>query len=200
MILMSRIKLFFVLGFLCYLLIACESPRVYTREDFIDRALELATFLTDNYKEEDFISNQDSLLFSTETGDTITFFVIGNRMLELVFQSAWDEGDSFDTIHCGYALSTKLGTKDENQYVYVQIRHSPPGFVTKDIWSDIFAELRCPNGTQFYMAETDSYAAYEWKENKDTIHIVYANMTCTLKKNIGIVKFTCDEHSFELVQ
>ena len=202
--LMRGAKLVFVLGVLCSLLMSCERPRIYTREDFIGRTLELATFLTDNYtikESPNWDRNvKDSLSFMTEEKNLITFYVLYNSIMENIFYSAWEEGDPFDTIHDGFNLKTRLMTKDLEQFFDIDIHHGPRIELRKDYWTDTHARLSSTNGKLGYDIETETYAPYEWKETEDTIFITYANMTCTLKKNVGIVKFTCDEHSWELVQ
>ena len=203
--LMRGAKLVFVLGVLCSLLMSCEErPRIYTREDFIGRTLELATFLTDNYAIKESTNwdrnVKDSLSFMTEEKNLITFYVLYNSIMENIFYSAWEEGDPFDTIHDGFNLKTRLMTKDLEQFFDIDIHHGPRIEWRKDYWTDTYARLSSTNGKFGYDIETETYAPYEWKETEDTIFITYANMTCTLKKNVGIVKFTCDEHSWELVQ
>ena len=201
---MRGAKLVFVLGVLCSLLMSCERPRIYTREDFIGRTLELATFLTDNYTIKESTNwdrnVKDSLSFMTEEKNLITFYVLYNSIMENIFYSAWEEGDPFDTIHDGFNLKTRLMTKDLEQFFDIDIHHGPRIELRKDYWTDTYARLSSTNGKLGYDRETETYAPYEWKETEDTIFITYANMTCTLKKNVGIVKFTCDEHSWELVQ
>ena len=202
--LMRVAKLVFVLGVLCSLLMSCERPRIYTREDFIGRTLELATFLTDNYtikESPNWDRNvKDSLSFMTEEKNLITFYVLYNSIMEKIFYSAWEEGDPFDTIHDGFNLKTRLMTKDLEQFFDIDIHHGPRIQWMEDSWTDTYARLSSTNGKLGYDIETETYAPYEWKETEDTIFITYANMTCTLKKKVGIVKFTCDEHSWELVQ
>lgn len=201
---MRGAKLVFVLGVLCSLLMSCERPRIYTREDFIGRTLELATFLTDNYAIKESTNwdrnVKDSLSFMTEEKNLITFYVLYNSIMEKIFYSAWEEGDPFDTIHDGFNLKTRLMTKDLEHFFDIDIHHGPRIQWMEDSWTDTYARLSSTNGKFGYDIETETYAPYEWKETEDTIFITYANMTCTLKKNVGIVKFTCDEHSWELVQ
>ena len=210
---MKTAKILFILNVVGCLLISCERPRTcYTREDFIGRTMELATFLTDNYKET--LSSHihyveidgvwtiasDSVVFKTETGDTIPFYVTTNYIYERVYEYAWDEGDPFETIHKGFSLYTELETIDEKQFISIDVNHGPPTPYMKDCWTETFAYLRSSNGKPMYDIETDTEAEYEWKETKDSIFICNANMTCTLKKNVGIVKFTCDEHSWVLIE
>lgn len=193
---MKTTKHLFILSIVCCLLIACERPRTYyTREDFIDRALELATFLTDNYTVYDSI-----LSFKTEVGDTVPFNVKDNDFHENVFYSAWEEGDLFDTIHEGFHLATRLKEIDNEQYITIEINHGPTINFLEGYKTDTYSRLLSTNGKLLYDIETDTYGEYEWKETNDTIFIRYANMTCTLKKNVGIVKFTCDEHSWVLIE
>lgn len=184
-------------------LVACERSTIYTREDFIDRTLELATFLTDNYaiKESSRWSEvEDSLLFKTEEKGTTTFYVLSNSVREDVYYSAWDEGSPVDTIYNGFILMTELVTKYSEQSFIIEIHHGPRIHLREDYWTDTYARLYGLNRKPPYDVETGTYAPYEWEEIGDTISIVYSNMTCVLKKNVGIVKFTCDEHSWELVQ
>lgn len=201
---MRGAKLFFMLGILCSLLMSCEErPRIYTREDFIGRVLELATYLTDNYTEkktEDFDVVGDSVLFKMETGDVKAFWVIRNYVEEIVFETAWNEGDVIDTIHEGFDLKTKLLARNSEQFMEICIHHGPSIRLLEDYWTDTYATLSSTKGEPLYDIFTDTYAPYEWQETKDTIYIVCGNMTCTLKKDVGIVKFTCDEHFWELVQ
>lgn len=197
-------KLFFVLGMLCSLLMSCEErPRIYTREDFIDRALELATFLTNNYIEkgsQDFDIAGDSILFKIETGDTITYVITENYIEELVFVDAWEPGEPWDTTHNGFMLNTALKDKNSEHSFGVTLHHGlqMPSWEKHDTVT--YAVLFSMNRASAYDVVTEASTPYEWKETEDTIFITSANMTCTLKKNVGIVKFTCDEHSWELVQ
>lgn len=181
--LMRGAKLVFVLGVLCSLLMSCEErPRIYTREDFIDRALELATFLTDNYE------IGDSILFKTERGDTAFFYVRINSFEERVFYPELEEDGMIPTLqHDGYDIQTYLKSLDDNEQLMVRFVHGPN------------SNKRIPVAIVDCM-DHDIYAPYEWKETDDTIFISDGDMTCTLKKNVGIVKITCDEHSWELVQ
>lgn len=201
---MKNIQIIIVLVLLCSVLIACERQRISTREDFIDRALELASFLTDNYTEkspEDFDVIGDSILFEVETGDTMTFLIRRNYIRELEFESLeWYDGASVDTIHEGFDLTTQLVAKNSEQSLSVTLHHGLKIHFTEDYWTDTYAHLYSTNGKPLYDIATNTDAPYEWKETEDTIFITYANMTCTLKRNVGIVKFTCDEHSWELVQ
>ena len=180
--LMRVAKLVFVLGVLGSLLMSCERPRIYTREDFIDRALELATFLTDNYE------IGDSILFKTELGDTAFFYVRINSFEESVFYPELEEEDMIPTLqHGGYDIQTYLNSLDDNEQLVVRLIHAPS---SEKITTQ--AILDCINH--------DIYGMKEWNETDDTIFISDGDMTCTLKKNVGIVKITCDEHSWELVQ
>lgn len=192
---MKTAKLLFITSIVGFLLIACERPHIYTSEDFIDRAMEIATFLTDNYT-----INESILSFKTETGDTVPFYVKDNRFFEKVYYSAWEEGESFDTIHEGFSMATCLQEIDKKQYMTVVINHGPTINFLEGYNTDTYAHLISINGKLLYDIETDTYREYEWRETTDTIFIHYANMTCTLKKNIGIVKYTCDEHSWELIE
>ena len=199
---MKVTKLLIVLCFFCCILIACERPRVYTREDFIDRTLELATFLTDNYTERK-SSNiaGDTVVFKMDSGDLTTFLVEINYIQELVYDGyAWNEGDPVNTIHDGFDLMTRLVSTDPELFFYIKLHYGPPIRWSNDNWTDTYATLLSTYGKLLYDPEKDTSGPYEWKETEDTISIVYANMTCTLKKNVGIVKITCDEHSWELVQ
>ena len=199
---MKPIKLLVTVCVLCCILLSCERPTVYTREDFIDRTLELATFLTDNYteKKSDNIKG-DSVVFKKNSGDLTTFFVEFNYILEEVYESlAWNEGAPIDTIHNGFNLMTKLVSKDAEQFFYIRLHHGPRIRFQEDYWTDTYPRFSGLNLKPRYDAETGTYGPYEWKETEDTISIVYSNITCILKKNVGIVKFTCDEHAWELVQ
>ena len=179
---MKITKLFVVLGCLCCIMIACERQKVYTREDFIERSLELATFLTDNYE------IGDSILFKTERSDTAFFYVRINSFEELVFYPELEEEGMIPTLqHSGYYIQTYLNSIDDNEQLVVQLIHGPS---SKKITTQ--AILDCINH--------DIYGMKEWNETNDTIFIREGDMTCTLKKNVGIVKFTCDENSWELIR
>lgn len=196
---MKRIKLL-SLCILCFALMSCngkgnnpEEPTQVDSKQLKAKALELATYLTNNY------TVGDSIFFKTETGETEEFIVELNNFEELTEIVEAEGGDkemgdddndvegqeTFSTNVVGYKMYTALQSK--NTHIQAQLF-----YMLEDGKTYI-------EGTIVLNKKYDSDRSYTTKDDK-TIKIMIADKSCTLQKNVGIVKVYGNQHSWVLIQ
>ena len=199
---MKATKFLFSLCILCCALMSCngqgnnpEEPAQEELKQMKAEALELATYLTDNY------IVGDSIFFKTETGETEEFRVELNYFEELseTIEAEGgdkeegdddddDEGDgeeTFSTNVVGFKMSTVLQSK--NTSIQVQL-----SYMLED--KETYIE-----GILVINKRPDLDRSYTTKED-EIIKITIADKSCTLQKNVGIVKVYGNQHSWELIQ
>lgn len=196
---MKRTKILFSLYILCCALISCDGsgnnlkePTQMEFEQLKAEAIELATYLTDNY------TVGDSIFFKTETGETEGFIVELNYFEELaeVFEAEGDDkemGDDeddkgeeiFSNNVVGYKMCTAL--KNENAHIQVKLFYMLENGKT-------YIE-----GTIVLNKNYDLDRSYTTRDG-ETIKIMVADKSCILQKLVGIVKVCGNQHSWELIQ
>lgn len=198
---MKATKFLFSLCILCCALMSCNgkgnNPEEPTQEELKQlkaEALELATYLTDNY------NVGDSIFFKTETGETEGFIVELNyfeELSEIIEAEGGDketgddddddeEGDeNFSVNVVGYKMSTVLQSK--NTSIQVQL-----SYMLED--KETYVE-----GILVINKRPDLDRSYTTKED-EIIKIMIADKSCTLQKNVGIVKVYGNQHFWELIQ
>ena len=104
---MKAIHLIFSIMLTCSMLVSC-NPNEPTPEELKQKALELATYLSDNYQV------GDSVFFETETGETEGFVVQGNEFIPLQISNEPDYGEDVKFILEGYYISTVFKSENTN--------------------------------------------------------------------------------------
>lgn len=194
---MKTTKLF--LGILlCCTLFSCggsgnrpEEPTQEEQNEMKEKALELATFLTDNY------SVGDSVFFTTETGEKEGFVVSQNRFEELneIIEGEGeepeeddinDEGEEpFSVVAAGYKMVTKL--QNTSNTILIELfymsengkAYTDGAIVLNNKWST-----------------ERSYVTV----NDETVTIRQSDRSCTMQKNIGIISIFVNKHYWNLIQ
>ena len=92
----------------CSMLVSCNLNEP-TPEELKKKALELATYLSDNYQV------GDSVFFETETGETEGFVVLGNEFTPLLISNEPEDfGEDVKFILEGYYISTVFKSENTN--------------------------------------------------------------------------------------
>ena len=176
--------LLFAASAVCF--ISCNDP-LPTQEELKaieEQALELKTFLTDNYTE------GDSIFFQRETGE-IEGFIVKANYFDRSDMSVPPEGyiGKFDIVTTGYKLRTYLKSAENVLDVVFSCLIND-----KKLEVDGFCRIR--NEEHSY----DELPICQTTIGEDTIRITTGETECILIKNIGIVKVSNNQLVFELVQ
>ena len=165
----------------CSMLVSCNLNEP-TPEEFKQKALELATYLSDNYQV------GDSVFFETETGETEGFVVYENDFVEHKISNEPDDGEEFKIIVSSYLIRTAFSSKNNNIRIelYCYIRDE-----------DIIEEGSIWVSGPLSIEDLDNYI---YDSNENNIHITLGDNCCTLSKNVGIVQVSGKGHTWTLKQ
>ena len=176
--------LLFAASAVCF--ISCNDP-LPTQEELKaieEQALELKTFLTDNYTE------GDSIFFQRETGEIEGFIVKANYFdrSDVIIPPEGYIG-KFDTVTTDYKLRTYLKSAENVLDVMFSC-------LTNDKKLEVYGMCRIRNEEH----SNDELPICQTTIGEDTIRITTGETECILIKNIGIVKVSNNQLVFELVQ
>lgn len=144
-----------------------------------ETAIELASFLTDNY------SQGDSIFFNTDDGAIEGFVVEQNYYEELTELIEPEEGEEVGIYVTGYKMQTILRSK--NNTIMVQLFCTREG---KGICIDGAVVINNQYSTSRSDIETTAAS----------ISIKVGNQTCVLQKGIGITNVRNGQYSWSLPQ
>ena len=173
---MKKINSFLAIMLMCSVLASCNQ-NVPNQEEMKQKALELASFLTDNY------SQGDSIFFKTETGNTEGFIVEQNRFDELYISSEPDRGEEFKLLPGSYIMGTIL--RSHKNRIFVSINCS---MTSNEVYGVLYIndELDLDDSNLI---------------NKDeTLTISIADKSCVMQKNIGITAITGGKRTWTLIK
>lgn len=183
---MKHLNYLFLMCIMCCTLISCNDP-LPTQEELKaieEQALELKTFLTDNYTE------GDSIFFQRETGE-IEGFVVKANYFDRLDVSIPPEGyiGKFDIVTTGYKLRTYLKSAENALDVMFSCSIN-----NKKL--EVYGMCRIRNEEHSY----DELPICQTTIGEDTIRTTIGEIESILVKNIGIVKVAENQNTWELVQ
>ena len=166
----------------CSMLVSCNLNEP-TPEELKKKALELATYLSDNYQV------GDSVFFETETGETEGFVVQVSEFFPMQISNEPDFGEEYKLICQGYRIATALKSKNTLLFVKLELNSFTP---------PVYPEV---NGTVRINGDWgDSNVEPITTVKEDFVYIDNGDMHCTLAKNIGIVQVSGKGHTWTLKQ
>ena len=162
----------------CSMLVSCNLNEP-TPEELKKKALELATYLSDNYQV------GDSVFFETETGETEGFVVLGNEFTPLLISNEPEDfGEDVKFILEGYYISTVFKSENTNFLVDLLLK------------SNEYPKVICRASINDWMYFEEPITTVK----EDFVYIDNGDMHCTLSKNIGIVQVSGKGHTWTLKQ
>ena len=174
---MKAFNQFFTIMLLCSVLVSCNQNEP-DPEEMKQKAVELATFLSDNY------SKGDSVFFVTETGKTEGFVV---KASELFTKQISDEELKF--ILEGYAIYTILESSNKT-YFDIEMHlnsYTPP------VYPEVYGNISIS-----YNWGSSSNGEPITTVKEDSIFINRGDESCVLVKNVGIVSISSRDHTWTL--
>ena len=162
----------------CSMLVSCNLNEP-TPEELKKKALELATYLSDNYQV------GDSVFFETETGETEGFVVLGNEFTPLLISNEPEDfGEDVKFILEGYYISTVFKSENTNFLVDLLLK------------SNEYPKVICRASINDWMYYEEPVITV----TEESICFCQSDIRFTLSKNIGIVQVSGKGHTWTLKQ
>ena len=161
----------------CSMLVSC-NPNEPTPEELKQKALELATYLSDNYQV------GDSVFFETETGETEGFVVQGNEFIPLLISNEPDYGEDVKSILEGYCISTVFKSENTNFLVELFLK------------SNEYPKVICRASINDWMYFEEPVITV----TEESIFFCQSDIRFTLSKNVGLVQVSGKGHTWTLKQ
>lgn len=174
---MKAIHLIFSIMLTCSMLVSC-NPNEPTPEELKQKALELATYLSDNYQV------GDSVFFETETGETEGFVVQGNEFIPLQISNEPDYGEDVKFILEGYYISTVFKSENTNFLVELFLK------------SNEYPKVICRASINDWMYFEEPLITV----TEESIFFCQSDIRFTLSKNVGLVQVSGKGHTWTLKQ
>lgn len=174
---MKAIHLIFSIMLTCSMLVSC-NPNEPTPEELKQKALELATYLSDNYQV------GDSVFFETETGETEGFVVQGNEFIPLQISNEPDYGEDVKFILEGYYISTVFKSENTNFLVELFLK------------SNEYPKVICRASINDWMYFEEPVITV----TEESIFFCQSDIRFTLSKNVGLVQVSGKGHTWTLKQ
>lgn len=159
------------------MLVSC-NPNEPTPEELKQKALELATYLSDNYQV------GDSVFFETETGETEGFVVQGNEFIPLQISNEPDYGEDVKFILEGYYISTVFKSENTNFLVELFLK------------SNEYPKVICRASINDWMYFEEPVITV----TEESIFFCQSDIRFTLSKNVGLVQVSGKGHTWTLKQ
>lgn len=159
------------------MLVSCNLNEP-TPEELKQKALELATYLSDNYQV------GDSVFFETETGETEGFVVLGNEFTPLQISNEPDEGEDVKFILEGYYISTVFKSENTNFVVELFLK------------SNEYPKVICRASINYWMYFEEPVITV----TEESIFFCQGDIRFTLSKNVGLVQVSGKGHTWTLKQ
>ena len=172
---MKAIHLIFSIMLTCSMLVSC-NPNEPTPEELKQKALELATYLSDNYQV------GDSVFFETETGETEGFVIQGNEFIPLQISNEPDEGEDVKFIFEGYYISTVFKSENTNFLVELFLK------------SNEYPKVICRASINDWMYFEEPVITV----TEESIFFCQSDIRFTLSKNVGLVQVSGKGHTWTL--
>ena len=172
---MKAIHLIFSIMLTCSMLVSC-NPNEPTPEELKQKALELATYLADNYQV------GDSVFFETETGETEGFVVQGNEFIPLLISNEPDYGEDVKFILEGYYISTVFKSENTNFLVELFLK------------SNEYPKVICRASINDWMYFEEPVIIV----TEESIFFCQSDIRFTLSKNVGLVQVSGKGHTWTL--
>ena len=185
---MKPTKVVLALCMTCCMLISCKEeknepnqPTPPSQTSMTEKAKEVATYLTDNY------AVGDSVFFVTKTGDTEGFIVRQNYFLELIYTPEYDFGEPEPEPELtGYKLRTFLESPKDTFDILISVTKSLNGSIIIDGGITINREY--------------DFSTNYTNMNEDSITLIIADKSCTLRKNVGLTRVQNNSSTWDLIQ
>ena len=161
----------------CSMLVSCNLNEP-TPEELKQKALELATYLSDNYQV------GDSVFFKTETGETEGFVIRGNEFFPLQISNEPDEGEDVKFILEGYYISTVFKSENTNFLVELFLK------------SNEYPKVICRASINDWMYFEEPVITV----TEESIFFCQSDIRFTLSKNVGLVQVSGKGHTWTLKQ
>lgn len=195
-----KAKTFLLIALSCMLLMGCKKtknePETPYKDELKETALEIASYLTDNYQEGDSVY---FLRTDLATGETVTEgFVVKENIFSEMDDSEIDaprkrgneddddkdEDEDDDEDDVFYRLCTAL--KSARNQVLIEL--------------NVYKERGkiCTDG--FFIINASEFAEGRTIKKDGQLTIVEDEMKCTLRKNTGVVSVLGKKYSWELVE
>ena len=174
---MKAIHLIFSIMLMCCMLVSCNQNEP-TTEELKQKALELATYLSDNYQV------GDSVFFETETGETEGFVVLGNEFTPLQVSNEPDFGEDVKFILEGYYISTVFKSENTNFLVELFLK------------SNEYPKVICRASINDWMYFEEPVITV----TEESIFFCQSDIRFTLSKNVGLVQVSGKGHTWTLKQ
>lgn len=173
---MKAIKSLLVILLISSMLVSCNQNEP-DPEVMKQKALELATFLSDNYQV------GDSVYFENETGEIEVFVVQVNEFIPKQISNEPNREEDFKWEIIGYRIATSL--KSENSHLLVELD------LNRNMYPEVYGMVRI-NDDWSYTGEPITIV------KEDSIYINHGDKSCTLAKNVGIIHASWEEHIWTL--
>ena len=172
---MKAIHLIFSIMLTSSMLVSCNLNEP-TPEELKQKALELATYLSDNYQV------GDSVIFKTETGETEGFVIQGNEFIPLQISNEPDEGEDVKFILEGYYISTVFKSENTNFLVELFLK------------SNEYPKVICRASINDWMYFEEPVITV----TEESIFFCQSDIRFTLSKNVGLVQVSGKGHTWTL--
>jgi len=195
---MKRIRFIALLCMVLCVFASCHHNEGPSKEDIQkmkETVQEWAAYLSDNYQMGDSVYFLRTDL-ETQEKQVEGFVVEGSGFNELSYEEESEDGlgylheedDSNFTLYIeGYETSVSL--RNKNSFMYVEL-HS-----TYDGETDRIQEY-CLLGINYNLCWEVSHQTID----KDFMTVTSCSDTCTMQRNVGIIRFSNDQYSWELVK
>ena len=170
-------KKLFLFAVMAVVLVSCNQNEP-TPEELKQKALELATYLSDNYQV------GDSVFFVTETGETEGFVVQVSEFFPMQISNEPDFGEDVKFILEGYYISTVFKSENTNFLVELFLK------------SNEYPKVICRASINDWMYFEEPVITV----TEESIFFCQSDIRFTLSKNVGLVQVSGKGHTWTLKQ
>ena len=170
-------KKLFLFAVMAVVLVSCNQNEP-TPEELKQKALELATYLSDNYQV------GDSVFFVTETGETEGFVVQVSEFFPMQISNEPDFGEDVKFILEGYYISTVFKSENTNFLVELFLK------------SNEYPKVIC----RAYINDWMYFEEPVITVTEESIFFCQSDIRFTLSKNVGLVQVSGKGHTWTLKQ
>ena len=170
-------KKLFLFAVMAVVLVSCNQNEP-TPEELKQKALELATYLSDNYQV------GDSVFFVTETGETEGFVVQVSEFFPMQISNEPDFGEDVKFILEGYYISTVFKSENTNFVVDLFLK------------SNEYPKVICRASINDWMYFEEPVITV----TEESIFFCQSDIRFTLSKNVGLVQVSGKGHTWTLKQ